>query len=492
MPILVVVDKPEDWPLDVPGVEVVPARRYLSDPTWSARRGVKVFNLCRRYRYQSRGYYVSLLAQGRGHRPIPSVATLQDLRNPSLLKLISGDVEDEIERSLSPIIGDQFTLSIYFGRNLARRHQRLSLELFNLFPAPLLRATFSRDSAGAWALRSLRPIAAREIPPSHQEFVVEAAREHFARRHRPGARAGQGRFDLAILVNPEEREPPSDERAIRRFVRAAAHVGFDVEIIGPEGYGRLAEFDALFIRETTRVEHHTYRFARRAAAEGLAVIDDPESIVRCTNKVYLAEALARARIPTPRTVVVDRESLGEVARAMPYPCILKRPDGTFSQGVVRAESPAELASRARELFEGSELLIVQEFLPTELDWRVGVLDGEPLFAAIYRMARNHWQIIQRDAAGEVVRHGRVSAVPLDQVPPRALEAAVAAARLMGEGLYGVDLKERNGECFVIEVNDNPNIDADLEDKVLGEELYRRILQSLMTRVEGRKGLLAAR
>ena len=82
------------------------------------------------------------------------------------------------------------------------------------------------------------------------------------------------------------------------------HKGFSVEFIGRDDYPRLAEFDALLIRETTAVNHHTWRFARRAQAEDLAVIDDPDSILRCANKVYLAEVLKGARIPTPRTLIV--------------------------------------------------------------------------------------------------------------------------------------------------------------------------------------------
>ena len=80
--------------------------------------------------------------------------------------------------------------------------------------------------------------------------------------------------------------------------------------MGREDYGRIAEFDALFLRETTRVDHHTYRFARRAAAEGLVLIDDPESILRCTNKVYQAELFARHKIACPPTMVVHAENAG--------------------------------------------------------------------------------------------------------------------------------------------------------------------------------------
>ena len=49
--------------------------------------------------------------------------------------------------------------------------------------------------------------------------------------------------------------------------------------------------------------------ARRAATDGLVVIDDPESILTCSNKVYLAELLARKKILILRTLVVDRSNI---------------------------------------------------------------------------------------------------------------------------------------------------------------------------------------
>lgn len=39
------------------------------------------------------------------------------------------------------------------------------------------------------------------------------------------------------------------------------------------------------------------------------------------------------------------------------------------------------------------------------------------------------------------------------------------------------------KVLVIEVNDNPNIDAGVEDGQLGDELYRRILQAFVQRLE---------
>ena len=78
---------PADWPLDIPGWRSSPSRAYLADPRYTELRGAKVFNLCRSYRYQSIGYYVSLLAAARGHKPMPSVATVQDLKSQTIVRI---------------------------------------------------------------------------------------------------------------------------------------------------------------------------------------------------------------------------------------------------------------------------------------------------------------------------------------------------------------------------------------------------------------------
>ena len=61
-----------------------------------------------------------------------------------------------------------------------------------------------------------------------------------------------------------------------------------------------------------------------------------------------------------------------------------------------------------------------------------------------------------------------------------------AANLIGDGLYGVDVKESDGKFYVIEVNDNPNINAGCEDAVLKEELYRRMVSIFVKRIEQKK------
>lgn len=484
MAILIVVNDPRQWPFQIPNVEVVSARNYLVKPEFSELRSVKVFNLCRSYRYQSAGYYVSLLAEARGHRPLPDVMTIQDLKSQAMVRLVSSELDELIQSSLSRIHSTKFTLSIYFGRNLSRRYDRLSLHLFNMFRSPLLRAQFSKEKE-RWQLKSISTIAANDIPESHRPFITEVAAEHFAGRNSRVKRKAPSRYDLAILCNSCEEQPPSDAKALQRFVKAAESMGIAAEMICRDDYGRLSEFDALLIRETTYVNHHTYRFSRRAASEGLVVIDDPVSILRCTNKVYLAELLARNKIPTPRTIVVHKENINGLAQQLGYPVVLKKPDSAFSAGVTKADDEGQLVEQLGRLLDESDLVVAQEFLPTTFDWRIGILDGRPLYACKYHMAPRHWQIIRPDVP-EAGRYGRVETIPIELAPRRAVSVALRAANLIGNGLYGVDVKQSGNQFYVIEVNDNPTIDSGLEDRILRDELYRRIMQTFLMRIEQRK------
>ncbi len=487
--VLVVVSNPKDWPLEIEGAQVVSARQYLTSSEFSQTRGLRVFNLSRSYKYQSQGYYVSLLAAARRHKPLPSISTILDLRSPLLTRYVSEELEDLINKSLHPIQSDRFTLSIYFGHNLAKRHDRLSARLFKLFPAPLLRAEFARDENQPWQLRTIRAMPAGDLPDDHHDSVLEFARDYLSKRRHSESEMDkllESRYELAILWDENEEHAPSTEKAIQKFVRAAEKLDFGVEVIGRDDYGRIAEFDALFIRETTNVTHHTYRFARRAAAEGVVVIDDPESILLCTNKVFLAELLTGRGIPIPKTLIVHRDNVQDVEREIGFPCILKEPDSAFSLGVKKASNAEEFAERSRRLLKDSELFIAQEFLPTAFDWRIGVLDREAFYACRYHMSGKHWQIVTKNKKGEEV-YGRVEAVDIADAPPKVVETAVKAANLIGDGLYGVDLKEtENGKVYVIEVNDNPNMDAGYEDAVLKDELYMRVMRSILRRIESRK------
>ncbi len=484
MKILLVVQNVKKWPLTISGVETVSARKYLTEPVFSKLTGVRVFNLTRVQRYQGLGYYVSLLGEARGHKPVPSITTLRDLQTPAMVRAASAEVQELLDKDLAQIKADRFTLSIYFGHNLAKRYERLCKGLFNLFHAPLLRADLVRTK-GSWQLQNINAISISDIPESHHSFVRQMAEQYFSKGGYRSRRKQEYRYSMAILRKENDPMGPSNKRALSRFVKAGQKVGIDVELITKDDFGRLREFDALFIRETTSVNDHTFRFARLAEAEGLVVIDDPQSIIKCANKVYLAEMMAHQRVSTPHTMIVHKDNVDLIVHELGLPCVLKQPDSSFSAGVKKVTTREELEAEAQAMLDKSEMIIAQEFLPTPFDWRVGVLDGKALFACRYYMAPNHWQIVRHKDSGPR-EEGRADTLTVEEAPPEIIKLALRTAQPIGNGLYGVDIKQINNRCYVMEINDNPNIDAGIEDEILKEDLYNAIMKTFLQRIEAKK------
>lgn len=480
---LLVVNNPANWKIPLDSVDILSAREYLSPDSPQRGTDARVFNLCRSYAYQSLGYYVSLLAEARGQRAIPSVSTLRDFGSTGIARSLGEEIDEHIQSALRHREENEFTLAVYFGQTIDPAISRLAARLYRFFPAPLLKVQFARRN-GSWTLQRVAPLQLNQVPEEERGRVHQFAADYFTRKHQPRPPRQRFLYDLAILVDPAEKSPPSDEKALQRFSQAARELGFFVERITRQDADRLPEFDALFIRETTSVNHHTYRMSRLAHAEGLVVIDDPWSILRSANKIYLAESLQRAKLATPRTTILTKDDLvGDKLNRVPLPCVLKVPDGAFSLGVKKVDSPEALAASLKEMLRESELIIAQEFVPSEYDWRIGILDRQPLFACKYYMAKGHWQIYNWEAPTPKGVVGKSETILVELAPPAIVDTAVRAARLIGDGFYGVDLKQIGDRVMVIEVNDNPNVESGIEDAQLGMELYRRLARTFRKRIE---------
>lgn len=485
---LVVVDSLKDWHPDYPSVRVIAARDYLSSPEYLKAKDIRVINLCRSYRYLSTGYYCSLLAEPRSHRVIPSVRTLTSLSSKSIYSLNVEDLDGLIQKSFKqrPIHSEQsFELPIFFGRCEDTALGDLAREIFDLFRCPLLKVEFRYQ--GRWQLDTVKALPLNGLASGlHRRFFIDALSAYLARPWRAPRVRNTARWDLAILRNPEEKLPPSNAGALQKFIKAGKRQGFDVELIEKKDYERLAEYDALFIRETTGIDHYTYRFARKAQIEGLAVIDDPDSILKCTNKVYLAEVMAAHRIPAPKTRILQKAQPESENLEIGFPMVLKIPDGSFSRGVFKANDRREFKALTEKLFKESDLILAQEFLYTRFDWRIGILHGQPLYACQYFMSRAHWQVVRHESSGRSVEGG-FKTFAIDDIPQSVVDIALRLAGLIGDGLYGVDLKQNDNGVYVIEINDNPNLDAGIEDQVLGDRLYDRVIAEFARRLEARPG-----
>jgi glutathione synthase/RimK-type ligase-like ATP-grasp enzyme len=481
---VILVDQPKDLPnADTPH-KVITTSEYLARPRLFDMGRPKLVNLARSYAYQSKGYYASLLAEARGHRVVPNVETMLELREAKLYEHALPELEDELNRcarraDFQP--DGELKLLICFGIARDPRFESFGRLLFDWFRCPALEVIVE---PGEWmSIDRIRPRNITRLANGEAEFLRQALHQHTKREWRDPKARTVAKYDLAVLYDPNEKMPPSSPATIKHFARIAEKMSVDVEPITRRQLAELAEFDGLFIRENTSIDNHTYRFARRAWQEGMPVIDDPISMIRCTNKVFLMELLSSNQVPTPPTVVLyEGVDLAKTADELGFPLVVKIPDGSFSRGVHKVSTLPEFKRIADELFEDTDLILAQKFLPTEFDWRVGVLAGEPLFVCQYRMARGHWQVVKYRPDGSS-QEGGFRAFDLDQAPQEIIDIAVRAARPIGEGFYGVDLKQTTNGIVVMEVNDNPNLEHGIEDVVGKDEIWSRLLKWFIERFE---------
>ncbi|KAA1155439.1 ATP-grasp domain-containing protein [Pseudoalteromonas sp. FUC4] len=457
---LIVVDNNEQT-LAQSFENVITFNTYLRDYPKHNEQKTRIINLCDSSQYLSKGYYCSLLAEARKHQVLPSVKTINALRSGQAPMLNVGQIDG----------------ILYFGIAQNDLQLKAAKSVFKQYPAPILFV----DEQGLLQQGSMSSLSEQQ----YSEFVAKLY-DFTKTQWRISSVQRRFRWDMAILVDHNEKVPPSDKDAIARFIKAAAKHGIYAQALSFDEIDNIAQFDALFIRQTTAIDHPTYRLASKAQSLGLVVIDDAESILRCCNKVYLHDAFNYQKVPSLKTVVVAdqaNETLEQLEEAFTYPLVLKMPEGSFSKGVFKVSNRDELAAKLTELFEYSALVLAQEYMYTEYDWRVGVLNGRAIYACRYLMARNHWQIYNHDA--KRFFSGGFETLPTFELPKAVLDAALKACKTVGRGLYGVDVKEHQGKAYVLEVNDNPSIDHKVEDGYLGDELYMIIMDEFKQRLEAR-------
>ncbi len=91
----------------------------------------------------------------------------------------------------------------------------------------------------------------------------------------------------------------------------------------------------------------------------------------------------------------------------------------------------------------------------------------------------------RHETGKKAVEGGFKTVSMAETPPAVIDIAVRAARLIGDGLYGVDLKVIGERVVVIEINDNPNLDHGVEDLAEKDAVWDQLIRWFVRRLEAR-------
>ncbi len=481
---ILILDELDQWKPYYDTDSILTSGEYLKNQELN-QKNFFVINLCNKLDYHSEGYYCSLLAQARGHKVLPDIEVINRLEAGAVMRL-----DFQMQKLTYKWLiannrqeGDKVTMDIFFGTCSEPAMEKVARYIFEQNPSPLLRVQFAVRAKNQ--IENIRPFGMDELTEEQQDIFAQALDNFSKKVWRQPRSKKPTRYDLAILHDPDEILPPSNKTALNSFINQARKLQINAELITAQEAHRLMEYDALFIRQTTSLNHITYKLAQQAHQADMVVIDDPLSIIRCTNKVYLKELLDKEEIPTPKSELIfksDPYNWLEIIEILGSPIVLKVPDGSFSHGMGKASTEEEYQKILNVLFQKTAIVLAQEFLPTSFDWRIGILNGTPLFACKYFMARGHWQIYHHNDSGKS-QTGSFETVPVHKVPKHVLRNALDAANAIGKGLYGVDIKAIDEKSVIIEVNDNPSIDHGVEDAILGDELYRLILREFLDRLE---------
>jgi len=271
---------------------------------------------------------------------------------------------------------------------------------------------------------------------------------------------------LGIFVDRKTLSNSEQLNALIRCRDVAEGMGHDVDFIFPVDISRIPGMDAIFIRARTDPMNVTYVAARMASFYGIPVIDDPHSIQICSDKVNMYSHLIKKHVSMPRTIFLSKYdvTVEEVTRLfdeLGSPLIVKEPSTSFSLRVEKVHDIAEFFRVARRFIRLSDWIVVQQYIESRYDWRVGVIGGQLLYACKYTIPSDTFKI-QASVNGHLVYCGVESVTP-DKVPPHVIRLGIDAANAIGNGLYGVDIKNNNGDAYVIEVNDNPSIESGEDD-----------------------------
>jgi len=273
-----------------------------------------------------------------------------------------------------------------------------------------------------------------------------------------------------------------EAEALDYFKKTAESMGHEFKFLFRDGLSEIPKYDAVFIRATTDPLYTAYVVSKTAWELGLKVIDDPQSIIICANKIHQYELFQRFNLPHIPTIFISKEELHhkkieEIFESFGKPVVIKAPYTSFSKYVEKVACETSFREVAKKFFRRSDFLVVQKFMPSRFDWRVGVLNGEVLYVCKYMMPKGKWKhgVKRRGKPGFI--WGRTVTLKRENAPEGLKETALKACSIIGKGLYGVDIKEINGRYLVVEVNDNPSIYRGQED-LRDRDIYEKIIRYL--------------
>jgi [lysine-biosynthesis-protein LysW]---L-2-aminoadipate ligase len=239
-----------------------------------------------------------------------------------------------------------------------------------------------------------------------------------------------------------------EEKAI---AQAARKKGVDAHLVDARAMTLDVTSKSTGIPDRTILERcvsHYRNIHATAALESMGhrVVNDFRSAYISSDKLFCSLALAKAKIPTPRTFLAfTEESAKESLKKLGYPAVLKPVVGSWGRlaALVKDEDFATAIIEDREfMYPMYQIYYLQEFVKRPpRDIRSFVV-GDQTIAAIYRQSASDWRT-------NTARGGKAIPCPItDEIN----ELSLKSAKAVGGEIVGVDLMESPDGMLVHEVN----------------------------------------
>lgn len=208
-------------------------------------------------------------------------------------------------------------------------------------------------------------------------------------------------------------------------------------------------------------------------AMGVPVINRAPAIARSRDKVRCLQLLAAGVIDVPRTVMAhDTRNIKRLVDEVGgFPCIIKLLRGTQGVGVMIANTLAEAQTIVQTFTQLGQDVCLQEFIAESKGRDVRALVvGDEVVGAMRRTAKHG------EFRSNIHRGGEGQSVELDE---HYVRTAVAAAKIIGLEICGVDMLEGKNGPRVMELNSSPGFEG--LEKATGKDIAAAMVAHALSR-----------
>jgi ribosomal protein S6--L-glutamate ligase len=319
----------------------------------------------------------------------------------------------------------------------------------------------NRDSMGYRMLLGREAMAGRALIDPDTALVLGDRDEGAVCRYYHEVAPGRDALDIVVLAsNPDlysnqRLMEAGEERGHRmRFVnirQCYMNICADQPAIHYRGEKNLGSVDAVIPRIRPSMTFYGCAVVRQFQSMGAACLNDSVAIARARDKLRCLQMLAANGVPMPATGFANSPSdTADIIRVVGgAPVVIKLLEGAQGRGVVLAETGKAAESVINAFKSLHANILVQQFVREAdgRDLRCFVVDGK-VVGTMERVA----------APGEFRANlhlgGQAQAV---RATPEERKIALAAAKVLGLKVAGVDIIRSRVGPLVLEVNASPGL-----------------------------------